>query len=170
MRTRCLSILLLTVWIGSTPPADAQSVLNALSPGHLLVEGNVAQSLDLSPQDLVGLPRQSVGARDHAGAEVTFEGVALRDVLRLAGVPFGEALHGTHLTTYILVEAADGYRVVFALAELDPAFRDRLVLLADRQNGGALPEKDGPLRLVVPDEKRQARWVRQVIRVIVRHL
>jgi hypothetical protein len=26
-----------------------------------------------------------------------------------------------------------------------------------------VPERDGPLRLVIPDEKRQARWVRQVI-------
>ena len=170
MLPRYLSILILmlTVWISSTPATDAQNLPRAFSPGHLLVEGNVVQSLDLSPQDLTGLPRQSVGARDHTGTEVTFEGVSLRDVLRLAGVPQGEALRGNHLTTYILVEAADGYRVVFALAELDPAFHDRLVMLADRQNGQAIPEKDGPLRLVIPDEKRQARWVRQVIRVIVR--
>jgi hypothetical protein len=34
-------------------------------------------------------------------------------------VPQGEALRGPAMTTYVLAEAADGYRVVFSLAELD---------------------------------------------------
>jgi len=139
-----------------------------LHAGALRVDGSVTQPLDLRAPELAGLPRHSVRARDYTGVEATFEGVALVDVLRLAGVPLGEALRGERLTTYVLVEAADGYRVVFALAELDPAFRDRLVLVADRQDGQAVPEKDGPLRLIVPDEKRQARWVRQVVRLTVR--
>jgi hypothetical protein len=100
--------------------------------------------------------------------DVTFEGVAVEDILRVAGVPLGEALRGVNLTTYVLIEAADGYRVVFALAELDPTFRDGPVLLADRQDEQDVPDKDGPLRLVIPDEKRHSRWVRQVIRLIVR--
>jgi len=55
------------------------------------------------------------------------------------------------------------YRVVFALAELDPAFTDRVILLADRADGQPLDNKTGPFRIVVPGEKRMARWVRQVI-------
>ena len=66
------------------------------------------------------------------------------------------------MALYLLVEAADGYRVVFALPELDPAFTERVVLLADHRDGQPLTPAEGPLRLVVPDEKRQARWVRQV--------
>ncbi|MGE3541290.1 MAG: hypothetical protein AB7N91_28130 [Candidatus Tectimicrobiota bacterium] len=61
-----------------------------------------------------------------------------------------------------MIEAADGYRVVFALPELDPAFTERLVLLAEQRDGQPLAATEGPLRLVVPGEKRQARWVRQV--------
>jgi hypothetical protein len=37
------------------------------------------------------------------------------------------------------------------------------LLLADQRDGKPLSEKEGPLRLVVPDEKREGRWVRQVI-------
>ena len=66
------------------------------------------------------------------------------------------------LSKFLLVEAADGYRVVFALPELDPAFRDVVVLVADRRDGQPLSTGEGPLRLVVPHEKRWARWVRQV--------
>ena len=64
--------------------------------------------------------------------------------------------------SYLLVEAADGYRVVFALPELDPAFTDRVILLADRADGHPLDNKEGPFHIVVPGEKRMARWVRQV--------
>ena len=49
------------------------------------------------------------------------------------------------------------------MAELDPAFTDRVILLADRADGQPLDNKAGPFRIVVPGEKRMARWVRQVI-------
>jgi len=52
---------------------------------------------------------------------------------------------------------------VFALPELDPAFSDRIILLADRRDGKLLAGKEGPLRVIVPGEKRHARWIRQVI-------
>jgi DMSO/TMAO reductase YedYZ molybdopterin-dependent catalytic subunit len=39
------------------------------------------------------------------------------------------------------------------------------VLLADTADGKPLPPQAGPLRLVVPDDKRHARWVRQVTRI-----
>jgi hypothetical protein len=77
-------------------------------------------------------------------------------------------LRGKKLATYLVVEAADGYRVVFALPELDPAYTDKVVLLADRRDGQPLSEKEGKLRIVVPDEKRQTRWARQVISLTVR--
>ena len=54
------------------------------------------------------------------------------------------------------------YEVVFALPELDPDFTDRQVLLCYAKDGMPLAADEGPLRMVVPGEKRQARWVRQV--------
>ena len=63
--------------------------------------------------------------------------------------------------------AADGYRAVFALAELDPGFRGDVPIITASCDGKALDAKDGPLRLVVPGEKRPARWVRQVTAIDV---
>jgi hypothetical protein len=60
------------------------------------------------------------------------------------------------------VEAADGYRVVIAIPQLDPAFTDRQIVLAFLRNGKPLDEKEGPYRIVIPDEKRMAGWVRQL--------
>ena len=91
-----------------------------------------------------------------------YEGVLLREILRRAGAPQGESLRGGALQLSVLVKAADNYKVVFSLAELDPLFTNKQVVLVFRRNGAELDATAGPLRLVIPDEKRQARWVRQV--------
>jgi hypothetical protein len=85
-----------------------------------------------------------------------------RSVLEKAGVEFGEAIRGKRLASCLLVEAADGYRVVIALPELDPQFSSKQVLLVFLKDGKRLDAKEGPYRTVIPEEKRMARWVRQV--------
>jgi hypothetical protein len=66
------------------------------------------------------------------------------------------------------VKETDAYRVVFALPELDPAFTDQMILLADRRDDKPLPSNEGPWRIVVPNEKRQGRWVRQVVAITIK--
>jgi len=112
--------------------------------------------------DLEALPHVKVTASEHGSPPVNFEGVTLKSVLEKAGVTFGESMKGKRLTNCLLVEAADGYRVVIALPELDPAFTDKQTVLAFLRDGKSLGEKEGPYRIVIPDEKRMARWVRQV--------
>jgi DMSO/TMAO reductase YedYZ molybdopterin-dependent catalytic subunit len=127
------------------------------------VEGEGATPLSITAAELAQFPRQSVVAKAHDEKVSRFEGVALIDVLKKAGLPTGNDLRGKAVALYVVVNAADGYRAVFALPELDPAFTDRVILLADRRDGQALSSRDGPLQIIVPGEKRHARWVRQVI-------
>jgi hypothetical protein len=87
------------------------------------------------------------------------------ELLHRAGLPQGEEVRGPMLARYILVSAHDGYRALFSLPELDPAFTDSRALLADKVDGQPLSAHDGPLRLVLPAEKREARWVRMVERI-----
>jgi DMSO/TMAO reductase YedYZ molybdopterin-dependent catalytic subunit len=134
----------------------------------LTVAGEVANPLKLTAADLAKLPRRSLRAKTHDGKEAAFEGVELGEVLKLAGVKLGEQMRGKELALFLVVGAADGYRAVFALPELDHAFTDRIIILADRRDGHPLAEKEGPLRLVVPDEKREARWVRKVTSCTIR--
>jgi hypothetical protein len=115
----------------------------------------------LSNGDLAALPQQTVKATDH-GTPATFEGVLLNDILAKVATPAGEKFHSTAASYYVLVEANDGYRAVFGWAELDPSFTDRKVYVATRRDGKPLPDSAGPFQLVVPGEKRGARWVRQV--------
>lgn len=127
------------------------------------IGGAVSQPLALSLQDLAAMPRTKVKAQEH-GNSVTYEGVPLTAILQKAGVALGKQMHGKTLASYVLVTAHDGYRVLFALPELDPDFTDaaQQIILADTIDGKPLPEKQGPVRIVVPQEKRAARWIRMV--------
>jgi len=144
---------------GQDQPAAKDSAADVV----LTVKGEVERPLKLTPIEFRKLPRQTVRAKDHDGNEAEYEGVAVVDLLKSAGVKFGQDLRGPALATYLVVEAADGYRAVFALPELDPAFTDRVVLIADRREKKPLDDKHGPLQIIVPGEKRHARWVRQVV-------
>jgi len=128
----------------------------------LTVGGEVPTQLKLTRADLDKFSRHSVRAKDHDGNEYNYEGVAMLDILQKAGVKFGEALRGKALATYLLVDAADGYQAVYSLPEIDSSTNERLILLADRQDGKAFPANVGPLKIIVPGDKTHARWVRQV--------
>ncbi len=128
----------------------------------LSVRGVGDKPVTLGMKDLDKLTQHSLKVRDQSGTEHTYAGLLLCDVLKRAGMDFGADLHGRALTKYLLVEALDKYRTVFALPEFDPAFTDRVILVATVCDGRLLTPEQGPLRLIVPDDKRQARWMRQV--------
>jgi hypothetical protein len=126
---------------------------------QLTVQTDSGKQVLLTRGDIEALPHTQVTA----GPEQTaFEGVALKGVLEKAGIVFGESLKGKRLASCLVVQAVDGYRVVIALPELYPAFTGKQVLLVFLRNGKPLDEKEGPYRIVIPDEKRMARWVKQL--------
>jgi DMSO/TMAO reductase YedYZ molybdopterin-dependent catalytic subunit len=130
------------------------------------VAGAVKQALTLSADDLAKMPRASVRTTN-IGMETVDEGVWLHQVLKRAGVPQGSELRGKALASYVLAEAQDGYQVVFSLGELDPAFIDNEILLADTANGKPLFGAQGRFRLVVPKDKPGARSVRMLTKLEV---
>jgi hypothetical protein len=127
---------------------------------QLTVQNDGEKQTVLARADIEALPHTKVTIS--SDASTTFEGVALKAVLEKAGIVFGESLKGKRLASCLLVEAADGYRAVIALPEIDPAFTDKQIVLAFLKNGKPLDDHEGPYRIVIPDEKRMARWVRQV--------
>jgi hypothetical protein len=134
----------------------------------LTVVNEKGKKTALSPEAFAKLPRQTVKVKNQKGDPVSYEGVALAEVLRAADVTLGKDLRGPLLANFLLVEAADDYRVVFALPEVDPDLTDKVVLLADHKDGKPLAADEGPYRVVVPDDKRPSRWVKRVTRLGVR--
>lgn len=131
------------------------------------VEGDGVNPLNLTLDDLQKLKPTEVKAKTKEGDEHTFKGVRLFDILDSAGVTLGKELRGKNLSKYILIKAADGYQVVFALPEIDPEFTNETILLAYQVDGKPLPKGEGPFRIVAPNDKRQARWIRELTTIKV---
>lgn len=141
----------------------ASPVQNATAAAELRITGDVATPLTLSAVDLKKLPRKTLKVLNPLEKKTeVYEGVALEELLRRAGVPQGTNMRGAALASYVVAEATDGYRVVFSLAELDPDIVESEMIVADTQDGAPLGPKQGPFKIVAPHEKRPARWVRML--------
>lgn len=142
---------------------DARPPKPSSGPSDFKISGDVATPLDLTMPDLKAMPRKTLRVDNaHSKKTEVYEGVLIEDLLKKAGVPQGEALRGQGMATYVLVEAADNYRVLFAVEEFNSSFMDSDIILADTMDGAPIPAGLGPFRLVAPHEKRPARWVEMV--------
>ncbi|MBC7798252.1 MAG: molybdopterin-dependent oxidoreductase [Pyrinomonadaceae bacterium] len=159
MKTFFITLLFLTF----ATFANAQKALEKSILRVEVANESISKSVEFKMSDLAKLTRRDLKIKSVDNKETTFSGFELREVLQLAGVKFGDDLRGKRLAEYLLVEAADGYKAVFALTELDAAFTDKIILLADKRDGKPLGNDEGVLRIVVSDEKKQARSVRQVV-------
>lgn len=128
----------------------------------IVVTGDVPTPLSLNAGDLAKMPREHVDIAGPDGAKTTYEGVALQEILKKAGIAFGAGMRGKALAGYVLAEAKDGYQVVFSLGELDPDLGGQRVMVADTRDGKPLAADQGLARLVLPADKEGARSVRML--------
>jgi DMSO/TMAO reductase YedYZ molybdopterin-dependent catalytic subunit len=133
----------------------------------IVVSGDVPTPLTLTVADLGAMPRERAEITEQDGTKTVYEGVPLQEILKKAGISFGRAMRGKALAGYVVASARDGYTVVFSLGELDPDLGGERILVADKRDGKALFQYQGPLRLVVPADKEGARGVRMLEKLVV---
>jgi DMSO/TMAO reductase YedYZ molybdopterin-dependent catalytic subunit len=144
-------------------PSAAPVATTAPDSERLTIKGDVEKPLSLSLEDLHHLPRKTLKVTNpHDKKEETYEGVLVSELFKRAGVPQNGQLRGAAMASYVQADAADGYRVIFSLAELDTDFQDSDVIVADTMNGAPLDDQAGPFRLIAPHDKRPARWIRML--------
>lgn len=160
------AVLLVAAAAPRPTPAQRTGASASTQAPSLVLRGVDGRERTVRPADLAHLTRreQTVSAHNVDGR---YSGVLLSDVLALVNAPHPDSLRGPALATYVTIEASDGYRVVFSLAELSSEFNEHTVLLADRKDDQPLAASDGPYRIIVAGEKRPARWIRQVTRISV---
>jgi DMSO/TMAO reductase YedYZ molybdopterin-dependent catalytic subunit len=156
IRLALLATVSFSLVFAQTPPQQASG------PVTLTISGDIDKPLTLKAEDLATMPREKVSIPDQDGTQVAYEGVSLRELLTRAGAPLGSKLRGKALTTYVLAKAQDGYQVVFTLGEIDGAFGNEKIVVADMRDGKPLFGYQGPFRLVCPGDKAGARSVRML--------
>ena len=160
----CLGLACVSAASGQTDTPGAAASPATVPSLTVIVPGR--PPLVLTDDELGKMPQHSVKLKEH-GTEAAYTGISLHDLLVRAGAPTGNQLHGRTLAGYVLASAHDGYQAVFTLTEMDPSFTDDEVLIADRVNGGMLSAQQGPLRILVPHDKKPARSVRMLEKIEV---
>lgn len=134
---------------------------------RLEINGLDGASITLSPAEFAALPHKTVSVFNaHSKTNEEYSGVALTDLLAKVGVPLGEKVRGQLFLTGIIAAGTDNYRVLYALAEVDPSIHAGDVLVADSVDRHKL-ENDGAFKMVSTEEKRPARWVRNLASITV---
>jgi hypothetical protein len=129
--------------------------------GQIAVRIDNKPPVEMTAGDFAKLPRHTAVLNNH-GKQVKYEGALLHDVLARGGIDFGKELRGKQLSSYVAASARDGYEVVFALADFDPTIVDADIIVADKREGQSLQANEGPLRIIVPHDKRPTRSLRML--------
>lgn len=151
----------------STPVAGAAE---ATSASNAIQVTGIVGDVTLTVDELKALPNESVDVSFMSGQgeqQHSFTGTSLYGVLEYIGLPFPEGVKNPMLKTYLVVTAKDGYQVVIAGGEIDPAFGNVPMLLAWEQDGAALEGADGPIRLVAPGDTKGGRYVSGIVSIAV---
>jgi len=156
-----IAVLTLVLAAGAAGGLDAQARL--ASSDSLVIEVLDQRTV---LHDLSGFERVVATATFH-GEATRYSGVEVRRLLEQAGQKT-TGLRGRDLARYVVIEARDGYRVVFGMGDFDSSLRDRRILLADSSGGQPLDAQEGPWRLVIVGDDRGARSVRMVSTIRVR--
>jgi hypothetical protein len=130
------------------------------APGGVDLAGQVEHALHLTLTELQAMPQSAVDVSfqtDHGAHSGHFTGALLWDVVQRAGIAeTAESKSKHHLQHSVIVTGRDGYQVAVAVAEIDPEFEGKTVILTDDQDA---------VRLVVPGDKLGGRAVRDVVKI-----
>jgi hypothetical protein len=128
-----------------------------------LVDGRV---VSFSAARLDRMARDTVRVTGHSGVSQAYRVLTAYELLLAAGVRV-DSVRGPRSTWVLVATAADGFRTAFTLAELAPDLGPSKVLLATATSTGALPPAEGHYRILVPTDRRQGRWARQVVSLAI---
>jgi hypothetical protein len=167
-RSTLFAALLSLIPLAAGVPSD-ETVKLAERQVVLTVQIKTAKPITFTADALGKFDRATVKADSDPPTtdQVMYEGIPLASILHAAGVTWGTKC-SLWLDCYVIVEAADDYRVVFSVPEIDPGLAHKAVVLADRHDGKPFSKSEGPYQLVEEGAKQRGRWVKQVTTISVR--
>ena len=126
-------------------PAFSQT---AFAPPTLRIPGKPDRKIE--PASLLGAASRDVRLEDVEGNVIVYHGMPLLEILEKGGLDL-KTMAGERkaVASVVLATARDGYTVVFSAGELHAARANPKVFLVSETSTGPLPEKEGPVRLIV---------------------
>lgn len=127
------------------------------SPPVIRVPGAPDKPLD--PASLLGRSQRDVRLEDAAGNTIVYHGAPLLEVLEKSGLDL-KTMAGQRAAAaqVVLASGRDGYTVVFSVGELTANRSNPKVFLVAESSEGDLPEKEGPVRLIVYGDRARSAY------------
>ncbi|GGG74205.1 molybdopterin-dependent oxidoreductase [Edaphobacter dinghuensis] len=145
---------------GMTEHAHTEAALSTSLT--LVIDG---KATTLSVTELQAMPQKTITVHNpHTKMDESYTGVELSDLLAKYGVALDKTTQRKILRSYLRVEGADHYFVLYSAAEVEGEIHNGDVIVATGMNGGGLGE-DGAIKLVASQDKKPMRWVRNVTKI-----
>ena len=145
----------------------SHSLYAQTSNSSLTITNEENKTITLSINDIKAMPHVTLDVKAHDEKMHSYTGVFLYNLLQKAGVVMGDSAKKKVSGSYVVITAADNYKAVYALSDIDTLQSDKKVLLADGSDGKPLPDNALPYQIIATGEKIHARMIRQVTSIAV---
>lgn len=166
------SLLTAQNFISVTIPELPETISLPTDPNTVMLEGQLLNPLTLTVEDLkANFSAQSVDVTYQSGEETvsaSFTGVPLWQIINAGQPNLNVDMKNDKLSLFIVVTGRDGTQAVIAWGETDPEFGNQPILLTYEQDGVPLDSEVGPLRLIVPGDIENGRWIQSVVNISLR--
>jgi len=148
--------------VHTTRAADDAAPASAPSPElSITIDGDVQHTLGWTPDSLATQFASDVKTIKCklSGKDARCRCVPLMDLINAATPDFDQDHIKQELQFVASVSARDKFTVCFSLGELLPEFGNNPVWVALDKDGKPLPGPQAPVRLIVPSDGKQGRWI-----------
>ena len=166
----CTALFLALVAVQPNARAQADMPMHKAAAARstsLTVTGLGSTTRTLSPDDFKALPHISVQVHNaHNNKDESYSGVPVRELLALVPPPAATKNVSTNMQV-VVAGATDNFHVALTLCDTNPDCRSGQAIVADQQDGAPIAA-DGAFKLILTEDKRPARWARNLQSLIVK--
>jgi hypothetical protein len=140
---------------------DATPTTAPSSELSITIDGDVQHTLSWTPDSLATQFASDIKTIKCklSGKDAQCRCVPLMDLINAATPAFDQDHIKQELQFVAAVSARDNFTICFSLGELLPAFGNSQVWVALDKDGKPLPGPQAPVRLIVPNDGKQGRWI-----------
>ncbi|SEC46755.1 hypothetical protein [Terriglobus roseus] len=165
----CLALLLPAMTAIKSPAQMAGMDMKKSAPStELVLTGIAGKKKALTPADLKAMPHVTVSVHNaHNNKDESYSGVPVKELLTLVEPAKGEGPRTSANLMVVIASATDNFHVAITLCDTNPECRNGQAIVADTLDGTPIAA-DGAFKLVLTEDKKPARWARNLSSLTVK--
>jgi hypothetical protein len=171
--TRCHAVVfaLLLPFTAHAQMAPGMDMKKPAAPStSLVLTGLAGKTKTLSVADFKALPHVTVKVHNgHNDKDESYSGVPVKELLTMVEPAKGEGPKVSGNMQVVIAGATDNFHVAITLCDTNPDCRNGQAIVADALDGAPLTT-DGAFKLVLTEDKKPARWARNLESLTVKGL